>query len=85
MLFRKMREKRKEEAELVDRLNDHMETYRGECIMYMLVKGMSSQEMQEQDLSADHLLESALLEAIKATRELTEKAKEEKRCAIERE
>jgi hypothetical protein len=51
----------------------------------MIKSEMSEEEIQKQDVSADHLMESALREAIKATREMGEEIRRKKRCATESE
>lgn len=88
MFFRKWREKKKKEItdkEITDRLNELISQYRDECVWYMIISEMSEEEIQKQDVSADHLMESALREAIKATREMGEEIRRKKRCATESE
>ena len=88
MFFKKWREKKKKEItdkeitdkEITDRLNELIIQYRGECIWYMIRSEMSEEEIQKQDVSAEHLLESALREAIKATKEMSEEIRRKKRC-----
>lgn len=87
MFFKKWREKKKKEItdkEITDRLNELIIQYRGECIWYMIRSEMSEEEIQKQDVSAEHLLESALREAIKATKEMSEEIRR-KKCATEQE
>ena len=80
MFFRKWKEKKKK-----DRLNELMDKYRNECVWYMIISGMPAEEIKKQDVSADHLMETALKEAIKATREMSEEIRRKKRCATESE
>ena len=84
MFFRKWKEKKKDK-EITDRLNELISQYRRECIWYMIKSEMSEEEVQKQDVSDDHLMESALREAIKATREMSEEIRRKKRCATESE
>lgn len=85
MFFKKWKEKKKKDKEVTDRLNELMDQYRNECIWYMVISGMPVEEIKEQDVSADHLMESALREAIKATREMGEEIRRKRRCATESE
>ncbi|MCI6782936.1 MAG: hypothetical protein MR594_04795 [Lachnospiraceae bacterium] len=88
MFFKKWKEKKEKEItdkEITDRLNELMDQYRNECVWYMIISGMPAEEIQKQDVSADHLMESALREAIKATREMSEEIRRKKRCATESE
>ena len=85
MFFRKWKEKKKKDKEITDRRNELISQYRRECIWYMIKSEMSEEEIQKQDVSADHLMESALREAIKATREMSEEIRRKKRCATESE
>lgn len=66
MFFKKWKEKKEKEIkdkEITDRLNELISQYRRECIWYMIKSEMSEEEVQKQDVSADHLMESALREA----------------------
>lgn len=83
MFFKKWKEKK--EKEITDRLNELMDQYRNECVWYMIISGMPAEEIKKQDVSADHLMESALREAIKATREMGEEIRRKRRCATESE
>lgn len=85
MFFRKWKEKKKKDKEITDRLNELMDQYRNECVWYMIISGMPAEEIKKQDVSDDHLMESALREAIKATREMGEEIRRKKRCATESE
>ncbi len=90
MFFRKWREKKKKEItdkEITDRLNELVDQYRNECVWYMIISGMPAEEIKKQDVSADHLLETALKEAIEAVREMSEMSEEirRKKCATESE
>lgn len=79
MFFRKWKEKKKK-----DRLNELMDQYRNECVWYMIISGMPAEEIKKQDVSADHLMESALREAIGAVQEMSEEIRR-KKCATESE
>lgn len=83
MFFKKWKEKKKKDKEITDRCNELISQYRRECIWYMIKSEMSEEEIQKQDVSDDHLMESALREAIKATREMSEEIRRKKRCATE--
>ena len=85
MFFKKWKEKKKKDKEITDRCNELISQYRRECIWYMIKSEMSEEEIQKQDVSDDHLMESALREAIKATREMSEEIRRKKRCATESE
>ncbi len=85
MFFKKWKEKKKKDKEITNRLNELMDQYRNECVWYMIISGMPAEEIKKQDVSADHLMESALREAIKATREMGEEIRRKKRCATESE
>lgn len=80
MFFRKWKEKKKK-----DRLNELMDQYRNECVWYMIISGMPVAEIKKQDVSDDHLMESALREAIGAVQEMSEEIRRKKRCATESE
>lgn len=79
MFFRKWKEKKKK-----DRLNELMDQYRNECVWYMIISGMPVAEIKKQDVSDDHLMESALREAIGAVQEMSEEIRR-KKCATESE
>ncbi len=79
MFFRKWKEKKKK-----DRLNELMDQYRNECVWYMIISGMPVAEIKKQDVSDDHLMESALREAIGAVQEMSEEIRR-KKCATETE
>lgn len=88
MFFKRWKEKKEKEItdkEITDRLNELISQYRRECIWYMIKSEMSEEEIQKQDVSADHLMESALREAIKATREMSEEIRRKRKCATESE
>lgn len=96
MFFKKWKEKKKKEItdkeitdkEITDRLNELVDQYRNECVWYMIISGMPAEEIKKQDVSADHLLETALKEAIGAVREMSEMREEirrKKKCATESE
>lgn len=88
MFFKRWKEKKEKEItdkEITDRLNELISQYRRECIWYMIKSEMSEEEIQKQDVSADHLMESALREAIKATREMGEEIRRKRKCATESE
>ena len=79
MFFRKWKEKKKK-----DRLNELMDQYRNECVWYMIISGIPVAEIKKQDVSDDHLMESALREAIGAVQEMSEEIRR-KKCATESE
>lgn len=85
MFFKKWREKKKKDKEITDRLNELMNQYRNECVWYMIISGMPVAEIKKQDVSADHLMESALREAIGAVQEMSKEIRRKKRCATESE
>lgn len=85
MFFKELKEKKEKDKEITDRLNELLDKYRNECVWYMIISGMPAEEIKKQDVSADHLMESALREAIKATREMGEEIRRKKRCATESE
>lgn len=85
MFFKKWKEKKKRDKEITDRLNELVDKYRNECIWYMLMSGMTVEEIQKQDIGADHLLESALREAIGAVQEMSEEIRRKRKCATESE
>lgn len=82
MFFKKWREKKKKDKEITDRLNELMDKYRNECVWYMIISGMPAEEIKKQDVSDDHLMESALREAIGAVQEMSEEIRR-KKCATE--
>lgn len=87
MFFRKWREKKKKEItdkEITDRLDELISQYRDECVWYMIISGMPVAEIKKQDVSDDHLMESALREAIGAVQEMSEEIRR-KKCATESE
>ena len=83
MFFKKWREKKKKDKEITDRLNELMDKYRNECVWYMIISGMPAEEIKKQDVSADHLMETALKEAIGAVQEMSEEIRRKKKCATE--
>ena len=85
MFFRKWKEKKKKDKEITDRLNELMDQYRNECVWYMIISGMPAEEIQKQDVSADHLMESALREAIGAVQEMSKEIRRKRKCATESE
>jgi hypothetical protein len=84
MFFRKWKEKKKKDKEITDRLNELMDKYWNECMWYMIISGMPAEEIKKQDVSADHLMETALKEAIGAVQEMSEEIRR-KKCATESE
>lgn len=87
MFFKELKEKKEKDKdkEITDRLNELLDKYRNECVWYMIISGMPAEEIKKQDVSADHLMESALREAIKATREMGEEIRRKRKCATESE
>lgn len=87
MFFKKWREKKKKDKdkEIIDRLNELMDKYRNECVWYMIISGMPAEEIKKQDVSVDHLMETALKEAIGAVQEMSEEIRRKKKCATESE
>lgn len=85
MFFKRWKEKKKKDKEITDKLNELVDKYRKECIWYMLMSGMTVEEIQKQDIGADHLLESALREAIGAVQEMSEEIRRKRKCATESE
>lgn len=85
MFFKKWKEKKKKDKEITDRLNELMDQYRNECVWYMIISGMPAEEIQKQDVSADHLMESALREAIGAVQEMSKEIRRKRKCATESE
>ena len=88
MFFKKWKEKKEKEItdkEITDRLNELLDKYRNECVWYMIILGMPAEEIKKQDVSADHLMETALKEAIGAVQEMSEEIRRKKRCATESE
>lgn len=85
MFFKRWKEKKKKDKEITDRLNELVDKYRKECLWYMLMSGMTVEEIQKQDIGADHLLESALREAIGAVQEMSEEIRRKRKCATESE
>nr|DAW89675.1 MAG TPA: hypothetical protein [Caudoviricetes sp.] len=51
----------------------------------MIISGMPVAEIKKQDVSDDHLMESALREAIGAVQEMSEEIRRKKKCATESE
>ena len=84
MFFRKWKEKKKKDKEITDRLDELISQYRDECVWYMIISGMPVAEIKKQDVSDDHLMESALREAIGAVQEMSEEIRR-KKCATETE
>lgn len=85
MFFKKWREKKKKDKEITNRLSELMDKYRNECVWYMIISGMPAEEIKKQDVSADHLMETALKEAIGAVQEMSEEIRRKKKCATESE
>lgn len=85
MFFKKWREKKKNDKEITNRLNELMDQYRNECVWYMIISGMPAEEIKKQDVSADHLMESALREAIGAVQEMSKEIMRKRKCATESE
>ena len=88
MFFKRWKEKKEKEItdkEITDRLNELLDKYRNECVWYMIISGMPAEEIKKQDVSADHLMETALKEAIGAVREMSEEIRRKRKCATESE
>lgn len=85
MFFKKWKEKKKKDKEITNRLNELMDQYRNECVWYMIISGMPAEEIKKQDVSADHLMESALREAIGAVQEMSKEIRRKRKCATESE
>lgn len=88
MFFKKWKEKKEKEItdkEITDRLNELLDKYRNECVWYMIILGMPAEEIKKQDVSADHLMETALKEAIGAVQEMSEEIRRKRKCATESE
>lgn len=85
MFFKKWREKKKKDKEITDRINELISQYRDECVWYMIISGMPVAEITKQDVSADHLMETALKEAIGAVQEMSEEIRRKRKCATESE
>lgn len=85
MFFKRWKEKKEKDKEITDRLNELLDKYRNECVWYMIISGMPAEEIKKQDVSADHLMETALKEAIGAVREMSEEIRRKRKCATESE
>ena len=88
MFFKKWKEKKEKEItdkEITDRLYELLDKYRNECVWYMIILGMPAEEIKKQDVSADHLMETALKEAIGAVQEMSEEIRRKRKCATESE
>lgn len=87
MFFKKWKEKKEKDKdkEITDRLNELLDKYRNECVWYMIISGMPAEEIKKQDVSADHLMETALKEAIGAVQEMSEEIRRKRKCATESE
>lgn len=85
MFFKKRKEKKKKDKEITNRLYELMDQYRNECVWYMIISGMPAEEIKKQDVSADHLMESALREAIGAVQEMSKEIRRKRKCATESE
>lgn len=87
MFFKKWKEKKEKDKdkEITDRLNELLDKYRNECVWYMIILGMPAEEIKKQDVSADHLMETALKEAIGAVQEMSEEIRSKRKCATESE
>lgn len=88
MFFKRWKEKKEKEItdkEITDRLNELLDKYRNECVWYMIISGMPAEEIKKQDVSADHLMETALKEAIGAVQEMSEEIRRKRKCATESE
>mgnify|MGYP000888666150 CR=1 FL=1 len=86
MFFKKKwKEKKEKDKEITDKLNELLDKYRNECVWYMIISGMPAEEIKKQDVSADHLMETALKEAIGAVQEMSEEIRRKRKCATESE
>lgn len=85
MFFKRWKKKKKKDKEITDRLNELLDKYRNECVWYMIILGMPAEEIKKQDVSADHLMETALKEAIGAVQEMSEEIRRKRKCATESE